>query len=229
MPNYLTLPASMANRPLLVPGRPQYLWGGYSATDSPTLAYGTNIAGSGSTATLTLQLYAGKVPTTSQLITVQGCSISGFNVIGATITNVSGFNTGDNSVGTVQYANVTLSPTVAASGMVVMPVAVTSDLITQASPSLQCTMPFNDPRIDQARTVEAQVIFTSLPTTATVVLEESLDDVTYSSLGTAATVAGGVQTKTNLSATLTAGRFYRFNPTVVTGGTNVAAYGIISA
>lgn len=230
MPSYITQPASFVNRPLLVPGRPHYVFGGYTSTVSPTLAYVTNVSAVGNTATVTLALLAGAIPTTSQLITVQRCSNSNFNAVGATVTAVSGFNTGDNSIGTVSYTLVGIGGVVsaAATGDAVLPVAETSDAAVNGA-SQQVTVPFNDPRIDQARTITAQCSFPSLPTTATVTLQGSDDDSTYFDIQAVGSVVAGVLVGGLLSVQNLSYRFYRLNLTNVTGGSSPKIIGKISA
>jgi hypothetical protein len=231
MPAFLTLPASLANRPLLVPGRPQYLFGTYSATTSPTLANITNISASVNTVTITVGLTAGVPPTTAQLITVQGASNSSINAVGATVTGVSGFTTGDLSTGTIAYTvnAVGTIASAAGAGTVVLPVAETADALTSSLISLQVTVPFNDPRIDQARTVTAQVSFPSLPTSVVVTLQDSDDDQTYYDVATVASVAAGVQTGGFLQVQNSSARFYRLSCGTVVGGSSPTIIGKVSA
>jgi hypothetical protein len=230
MPSFMTLPASLANRPLLVPGRPQYLFGGYSATTSPTQGYITNISASVNTVTISVVITS-VPPTTAQLITVQGASNSAINAIGATVTGVTGFNTGDLSTGTISYTvnAVGTIASAAGSGTVVLPVAETADALTSNLISQQVTVPFNDPRIDQARTVTAQVSFPSLPTSVVVTLQDSDDDQTYYDVAAVASVAGGTLTGGFLQVQNSSARFYRLSCGTVVGGSSPTIIGKVSA
>jgi hypothetical protein len=222
MPSFMTLPASMANRPLLVPGQPKYVFGTYTASTAPTRAILTNVALTSNVATVSLTLIEGAVPTTNQTITVQGCSNSVFNIVAATVTAVSGFNTGDNSAGTVSYAvtHANVGSAAATAQYVVLPVAVLADALSSNLISQQVALPYNDPRIDQSRTIVTQVSFPSLPTSVTVSLQASDDDINYTTIGTAAVIAGGVFTTGPLAQfTDQAANFYRLSCGTVSGGT----------
>ena len=218
MPYTINLPPSLFNTPLLVAGRPEYLLGTYSAKTSPTLLNITNISASGNSVTINATITAGKVPTTAQLLTVQNASNSGINAVGATVTSVTGFNTGDNSTGTIVYTvtGVGTIGSVAGSGQVVMPVAEVADVLQNGS-SISVASPFNDPRVSGARTITAQVSFPVLPTSATVVLSGSDDNVNFYSVGTVITVTAGVATGGFLQVQEDAARFHRFDITNYVG------------
>lgn len=229
MPAYMTQPASFQNRPLMVPGKKFYLFGSYNSDISPTLAFVTNVALSGNVATVTLKLTAGNIPTTSQTITIAQCSNTVFNVTGSQITGVSGFNSGDNSAGTVTFA-LTHADVVsaAATGNVILPTPVGTDACATSS-SQQVTLPFNDPRIDQSRTIVFQAGFPSIPTSCTLVAQESDDDVTYYDIGTIASVSGATVTGGLLSVSAQSAKWYRADLRSVIGGTSPTVWCTISA
>lgn len=229
MPSFITVPAAMQNRPLLVPGKRLMLFGTYNSDISPTLGFVTNASLTTNVATVTLQLNAGNIPAVNQLITIQQCSDSTFNVVGATITGVSGFNTGDNSTGTVTFALTHANVgSEAVTGNFVAPTPVIPDVCQNVS-SMQVTLPFNDPRIDQSRTLVFQAAFPSIPTTALLVAEVSDDDSTYYSLGTVASVTGGVVSGGLLEVSSQSAKFARMTLSNVTGGSSPTAWASISA
>jgi hypothetical protein len=229
MPAYLTQPASAANRRLLVPGRPEYVFGSRDGKSSDTLSYVTNASLTTNVATLTLKLAAGNVPIVGQLLTMLNCSDSTFNVTGAAITAVAGFNTGDNSTGTVSFALTHANVgSEAVSGYVFMPVPEIAEALVNGA-SIQVSVPFNDPRIDQSRTITAQMQYPSIPTTCTTTLQTSDDDINYFDVGTVASVSGGVVTGGLLQAQNLSSRYYRLNHSNVTGGTSPTCVGKISA
>lgn len=235
MPQFQTLDASLATRTLLTAGKPAYVWGSYQSDQSPTRAYVTHVAGDGTHATLTLAIYEGNAPVEGQEITVRGCSVAGLDTENTVISAVTGFDTGDNSTGTVSYLNSTSQAGAAGSGMATIPTSEVAEALANGA-SMQVTVPYNDPRIDQSRSVTAQVYFPTPPMTATVVLQQSDDDYNYfdcidPDTGTTVIVAvypgsppvtGGFAQIPN-SAT----RFYRLNASGVTGSGTVV--GKISA
>lgn len=230
MPSYFTQPASFQNRPLLIPGKRLFLFGSYNSDNSPTLGRITNVALTSNVATVTLQMTAGVIPViTNQTITIARCSNSVFNVTGSTITAVSGFNTGDNSTGTVSFA-LTHADVVsaAATGDFVCPTALVPDVCATGS-SMQVTPPFNDPRIDQSRTIVFQAAFPSVPTSCTLVAQESEDDSTYYDIGTVASVSGATVTGGFLSVAGQSGKWYRVDLRSVVGGSSPTIWCSISA
>lgn len=234
-PAFMNLPASMANRPLLVPGVPFYVFGTYSAKTSPTLLNITNISASVNTVTISATITAGNVPTTAQLLTVQNASVSSVNAIAATVTAVTGFDTGDNSTGTVSYTvtGVGTVASAAGSGQVVMPVAVIPDVLSTMLNnsdltvySQQVALPYNDPRIDQSRTIVVQVQFSSVPEACVVTLQASDDDVNYWNVATVITVTSGVPEGGLTQATFQSANFYRLAVTGLNLGSPPSAASI---
>jgi hypothetical protein len=224
------LPPSLINTELLIPGRLTYLLGYYSAKTSPTLANITNISAAVNTVTITVGLTAGNAPTTAQLLTVQNASNSAINAVSAPITAVTGFNGGDNSVGTIAYTvtGVGTIVSVAGSGQVVMPVAEVPDVLQNGS-SLSVAMPFNDPRIDQSRTIVVQASCPSAPTTATINLSASDDNVTFYTLQTVLSYTGGTAAGGMAEIAYQSVRFLRFDVSNVTGGSSPTVIARISA
>lgn len=223
------LQPSFQNVPLMVPGKPLFLLGSLSFSQSPTMAQVTNVALSGNVVTLSLALTAGAIPVVNQLISVQQCSVAAINGTAYTITAVSGFNTGDNSTGTVTFALTHANiVSVAATGNAIAPIPVTAD-VAQNGSSLYAALPFNDPRIDQSRTLVFQALFPSIPTTATLTAYVSDDGVTFYSIGTIASVAGGVVTGGLLEISAQSAAFVQVQIASVTGGTNPTVWCTVSA
>lgn len=217
------------NVPLLVPGKPLYLLGSLSFSQSSTIAYVTNVAITSNVATVSLQIIAGAVPVQNQLINIQQCSNSVFNVTNKTITGVSGFNTGDNSTGSVTFALAHADVvSVAATGNAIAPIPVTNDVCQNGS-SIYAALPYNDPRIDQSRTLVFQASFSSIPTTATLEALASDDGVTFYSLGTIASVTGGVVTGGFLEISAQSAAYVQVELSNVTGGTSPTVWCTVSA
>lgn len=214
---------------LLQSDRPEFLLGGFSDTTSPTRFQVTNVALTSNVATVTGTVISGNIPAVGSLITIQGVSAtnSEFNVTNVAVASVSISAT--TGIGTITFplthANVTA---VADSGIALVPQPITFEALANGSSKAAAT-PNNDPNEDGARTFQAQVFFGSLPTTATVTVQASAidQDSAYQTLGTVATVVGGVVTLSEAQYQLTMSRFLRFNISGVTGGTSPTIAAVI--
>jgi hypothetical protein len=227
MPVYQTLDPAIANRVLLIPGRPEYVLGTYDSKQSPLRCYITNVLANGSAATVALAAYEGNTPPVAGMtITIRGCSNALFNVNDAVITAVAGFTTGDMSTGTVTFALAQTVTTAAASGMATIPVPEVPEIIF-AGASKQVGVQFNDPRVDQGRTVTAQVSMSGTLTGVgfTVTLQESDDDVSYfdcvdpnsNQTCTVLVMSGGSPVGGFVQIPSSSARWYRLNVGTITG------------
>lgn len=221
MPPYVSGPFGPSPT-LLVSDRPEFLYGGFADTVAPTKFQITQVAIASNVATITGTVTAGTIPTVGSLISVQGTQTDSgaANVTNVAISAVSiSASTGQ---GTISYAATGSNQSATAdSGLAIVPQQITYDSLVAGS-SKSAATPNNDPQTDGARTFQAQVFFGSLPTTATVTLQASAVDQNsaYQTLGTVATVAGGVVTLSEAQFQLTMSRFLRFNVSGVTGGSS---------
>lgn len=201
-----------------------YLFGSYNYKQDNTRMYVTNVALTTNVATINVQITVGEIPIVGALLTISQTGSTGgaFNVNRAPITAVSINALG---VGTISYAlvrsNVGSAPD---AGSAIAEVPEIGDVAANGA-SIACCMAAPDS--DSQATVTAAVTFPSLPTAATVVLQQALKniDAEFTTIlptggGTAATVAAGVQTVGPVASyTLTRGNFYRFLVSGVSGGT----------
>src|SRR5271168_4462707 len=90
----------------LQPSIPGYCFGSYNNIVDNTNAYVTTVATSVDVATVGLKLIDGAIPVAGQLISIQGTTNAAgvYNVVNVPISTVAGFDTNDNSVGTVSFA-----------------------------------------------------------------------------------------------------------------------------
>jgi hypothetical protein len=220
MPSYQTTPFKPSPS-LLVAGTPQYVFGSFNDRVSPTLGTVISDAAVTTTATLVFQIRAGNVPAVSSLITVRGTANSAgvFNTTNATILTVSCTDAG---VCTVTYAiSSTTQVTRADGGEVEVPQPEVPETLANGA-SVPVVYPFNNAVPDNARGVTVVAAFPSLPTAATIVLQQAVvdKDSEYATVATVATVAGGVVTAGGqITVDPTLGRFYRVLVSGVSGGT----------
>lgn len=223
MPSYQTTPFK-ASPALLVAGSPQYVWGSYNDKTGPTFGYVISDSAVTTTGTVTFRITQGNVPIVGALISVVGTSnASGnFNVTNATILTVT---TTDAGICTVTYAITSSSVAVgtADSGQVLVPQTEVGETLANGS-SVPVAMPFGNTTYNLNQGLTVVVSFPSFPTTAVVVLQQAVKDIDseYATVATVATVTGGVVTAAGSQITVdpTLGRFFRFNVSNVTGGTN---------
>ena len=108
-------------------------------------------------------------------------------------------------------------------GQVIVPQPEVAEACVNES-SIPAAMPFGNTTYNLNQGLTVVVSFPSFPTTAVVVLQQAVKDIDseYATVATVATVTGGVVTAAGSQITVdpTLGRFFRFNVSNVTGGTN---------
>lgn len=192
-------------------GLATYLFGSFNAHQGDTVMLVNNVALTTNVATLTVQITAGEIPTVGSLITVQQTqSTSGlFNVVRAKLTGVT--IVAATGAGTVTFALTHADVVTAAdTGSAVVEVPEVGETVA-AVKSVPCI--FDAPHGSSQFTITTAVTFTTLPTAMTVSLQVALRDVDseYSTIGTAAVVAGTAYTQGPTSGfTLQKGMYYRF-------------------
>lgn len=223
MPSYVTSPFKQSPV-LLVSGLPTYLFGSYDDRSSPTFGYIQTDAAVTTTATVVFLIVSGNAPAAGEKITVRGAARSvNFNVTNGTILTAS---TTDAGVCTVTYAitSTTLS-TLADGGQVEVLRSEVGETYANGS-SVPAAAPFNNPNMQQGRTVTATVTFPTPATGGSVWLQGALFDVDdqyedivlINGLGSLSGASGPSEHVADLAF-----RFYRFNIRAVTGvGTVVA-------
>lgn len=222
MPAYQTTPFKQSPA-LLVSGTPTYLLGSYNDLTTDTYGYITSDSAVTTTATVVFQIVGGNIPTVGSKVSVRGASRSAnFNVTNGTILTVS---TTDAGVCTITYAITSTSLAVAAdAGEVRIPQPEVGETIANVS-SVPAAAPFNNPNMQQGRTVTATVTFPTSPTTAQVYLQGAQFDIDaeYEDIGLVNGTGSFGTTGPSLHVADLAFRFYRFNCRAVTGvGTVVA-------
>lgn len=182
-----------------VPGFPTYALGSFNSDVAPTSGSVIQVALASPTATVRVKVGTGNVPTTSQLISFQGVVPAYFNVVNAAILSVSAaVNTPDDGTYDITFSltnsniGTTLSP-----GRFDAPQAEIGDAVTlggtgtwsSAAIAIQHNTGPND-----GRSVRFDVSFPVLPGAVTVVAQSADHDVDteYVTLGTVASVVGGV-------------------------------------
>lgn len=222
MPAYIKSPFKPSPI-LLVAGKPEYLWGAFNDRTGPTTGLVISDAiNAGNTVTVVFQVTGGNIPVVGALVTIVGAANASGN-INVTNASIIGVTSTPAGVVTIQFQIQTPSGTqllLADSGQVIIPQPETSEALANGA-SVPVAVPFQNPQMDQGRSITAVVSLPSLPTTATITLQQSVqdNDVEYADIATVVSVAGGVSTGGQVTAEKTLGRFYRFNTTGVTGGT----------
>lgn len=218
MPAYQNAP--FRNPVLLQKGVPVYLYGSFSQQVGDSKLAVTNVALATNVATVTVQQITGPAVIVGDYISIiNTTSTTGlFNVNRAIITAVSiDSSTG---AGTITFALTHADVgSVANSGTAVVEPAEVGETLANGS-SIACLV--QAPEGDSQFTLPVAVTFPSLPTTATIVLQAAIKnlDAEYTTLGTVATVAAGVETVGPFGQVqLQRGYCYRFNASSVTGGT----------
>ena len=219
MPAYITSPFKPSPE-LLVAGRPSYLWGSYNDRTGPTIgSVISDQVNASNTAAVVFQILSGNIPVVGALATIVGTANSGntFNVTNAPIIGVTATPAG---IITIQFAvNFPAQALLADKGQVIIPQPEVAETLANGA-SFPVAVPFQNPQMDQGRAITAVVsIPGTLPTTATVTLQQAVQDIDseYADIATVISVTGGVATGGQVTAERTLGRFYRFNTTGVTG------------
>jgi len=190
----------------LQPGIPGYSFGALSNIVDNTNAFVTNVALTSNVATVSLKLRDGAIPVVNQLISIQGTQTASgaFNVTNVAIASVSGFASGDNSVGTVTFAlthaNVSSTPD---SGQASAPPLETGDTLTPTvatSGRAFALAPVNV--LGNARSIAWRVSFPSTPPSSSFeadLMGSIKQSGPYFKLDKITSVSGGTQTYTPLA------------------------------
>lgn len=220
MPAYQTTPFK-ASPALLVSGTPTYLLGSYNDLTTDTYGYIQTTAAVTTTATVVFQIVGGNAPAVGSKISVRGAGRSNnLNVTNGTILTVS---TTDAGVCTVTYAIASTSlATLADGGEVRIPQPEVGETAANGS-SVPAAAPFNNPNMQQGRTVTATVTFPTAPTTAAVYLQGAQFDIDseYEDIGLVNGIGSFGTTGPSLHVADLAFRFYRFNTRFLTGAGTV--------
>ena len=219
MPAYQATPFGI--RKVLLPGIVGYSFGGFNINIPTTKMRVTSVAIATNVATLGVTLDAGVLPAVGSLISVQGTQTTtsggapNFNVSNASITAVSGFNTGNNDTGTVSFALVSsnISTTVDA-GSALVPQPETADAMATGS-GQQFGMLVSQGLANNSRDISWAISTPSAPGsfTANLQVADVDQDANYTTVDT--TTAAGNRTITGIRA-----NFVRGNISAVSGGTN---------
>lgn len=228
MPAYVASPFHPVIQ-LLVAGTPSYVWGNFNDKTGPTLGTVVSNSSAGTAGVLNVQILSGNVPIVNSFITVIGTANSGgvFNVTNATITSVSAAANPDAGYYSIGYAvSSTTQATTLDGGQFSVPQIEIGEPLTGTGASAPVASPFNNPEMQEGKSITASVSFPTAPTSATVVLQGALfdKDSEYVTIGTLGT--------TNASSTFQSGqgavgtvesvnilnfRFYRLNCTALVG------------
>ena len=179
--------------------------------------YVTNIVGNGTTATLTVQIFGGEIPTVGSLVSVSktATSAGAFNVNRQPLTAVSINALG---AGTISFLSGTSVATTPDTGTAIAEVPEIAETLAEGKSIAVC---LESPECDSQKTVPLAVTFTTKPTAVTVTLQVALRnvDAEFTSTTTAVTVAGGAYTAGPVvQATLQRGYYYRVLVSGLTAG-----------
>ena len=208
---------------LVMKGVAAYLWGSFDPRIGNSNLYLTQIAGSGSAATATVQLMNGPVPVIGGLITIINSTTSAgaFNVRRAVITAVT-INAATGA-GTIQFASATSVAATADTGTVIVEPAEVSESLVNNTASIACV--HQAPGGDSQFTVPIAVTFPVLPTAVTVSLQGAIknSNAEYTTMTPpVAVVAAGVQTQGPFAqAQLQRGYVYRVLVSGLTGNGSI--------
>jgi hypothetical protein len=223
MPAYQTTPFKQSPA-LLVSGTPSYVFGSFDDRSSPTVGNVISDSSVTTTATVTFMVQSGNTPKVGELISVVGAGRSNnFNVTNATILSVVAAVDGNSvptGVVTVTYAiSSTSLGTAADTGTVMVPrPEVGESLSAGTTASVPVAAPFNNPNLQQGRTIGATVTFPVAPQQGTVFLQGAMQDLDseYENIGTVAG-AGSVAVGPTLEVSDMSYRFYRLRAVGITG------------
>lgn len=226
MPAYSTTPFKPLPA-LLQAGTPQYVLGSFNDRTGPTKGYVISNSAVTTTATLVFQITEGNIPLVGSLISVVRCvNSANFNVTNVALLTVSTTTAG---VCTVTYTiTSTTQSSTPDSGAVIIPQPEVGETCQNES-SVAVAMPYGGVTYDLHQALTVVCSFPSLPTTATVVLQQAVQDQDseYATVATVATVTGGAVSAAGAQITVdpTLGRFFRLNVSGVTGGSTPTIVG----
>ena len=242
MPFYILSPFKPSPQ-LITPGSPAYLLGKYLEKTSPTSGNVISNSAAGTTATVTLQILSGYVPTVDALITIVGCANNAvFNATNTPILSVSAAAVPDAGIYTVTFTVAsTTQATTSDAGQFLIPQIEVGESITigLAQSSAPVVAPvWNVSGKSLSATVKLPATTTANPSTltgVTVLLQgANLDlDNEYNTIATVASSlaagstvdwqSGQGDTATGTLATGSVNflnfRFYRFQVTTAGSGT----------
>lgn len=213
---------------LLTPGKPEWLYGSYNSNTGDTTAIVLSDSAVGTVATIVVKITGGNIPVVGALLTVIGTSNSAgvFNTVNTPILSVSAAQAPDQGVFSLTYTIATTAQTSTPdSGLVRIPQPEVGETVIAAS-SIPVAMPYGATTFNQNQAITTSVFFPStLPTTATVNLQQSLGDFDpqYQNVAVVASIVAGAvvggnasgYTQTTIDPSL--GRFFRFNISGLTG------------
>ena len=219
---------------LLVAGTPSYVFGSYNDKTGPTTGYVLSDSSIGTTATINVKIMSGNIPIVGSLITVVGTASSAgaFNSTNSTVTAVSSPQSPDTGFYSISYTIAsTTQATTADAGQFIIPQIEVGDALTSTGASIEVASPFNNPEMQEGKSITVSVSFPTAPTSATVVIQgANLNaDSEFQTIGTIIT-AGNTSSAwqsgqgDSATGTLASGsvptinfRFYRLNVTALTG------------
>lgn len=222
MPAYVNSP--FAPPPLLIEGVPNYLFGSKSYRQANTKMNISSITSSTASAIVTGTIVEGEIPVTGALASIQQtASQSGaFNVSRAALTG-SAF-TAATGVGSLTFSGAFATQSSAPDfGTAIVEVPEIPETLVAGASIAIC---IQQPRSGGQRTITTEVSFPTMPTAATVALQEAVTNNAgeFTTIGTAAVVASGAYTTGPVASfTLTQGNFYRFLVSGITGTGTIAA------
>lgn len=218
---------------LLVAGTPSYVWGSFNDRTGPTQGTIVSDSGNGSTSSITIQILSGNIPVVGALFTSVGSTnaAGAYNFTNAPILSVSSPANPDQGLYTITVAGSGSSASAPDTGQYSIPQPEIGEALTGTGASVPVAAPFNNPEMQEGKSITASVSFPTAPTSATVVLQGALfdKDSEYVTIGTLGTTNGSSTFQTGQGAAGTVAdvnivnfRFYRLNCTaLVSTGTIV--------
>jgi len=210
-----------------VPGLSTYLFGALARTTAPTRMTLTSFSITSNVALITATVIEGNAPVAGQLFSILNSSSAILTAAG--VQNVAiaaspapaASNTPDNGVWTfsVAFTHANVGATAFTGAGFAAQVETTEALVNSSSvpAALQANTGPNN-----GQTIRCDVEIPSLPTTATIVVQTSdIDlDANYQTLGTVASVAGGVLSGGSVVFANVRANFVRYKVSAVTGGSS---------
>lgn len=217
MPPYTSSPFNSIS--VMTPGTPFYVYGGYNDRVAPSKFSISNVVLTSNVATLTVLIREGNIPAVGSLVSVQGTqqASGAFNVTNVALTNVT--VDAVTGAGTIAFALTHADvATHSDSGFAIVATPETSEALVNGS-SVAVSIPYDSGQPDQGRSVKADVLFPTIPTTATVELQVAVinQDADFISMATVASVAAGVATYAQPTLAAEPGRFYRLKTSGLVG------------
>lgn len=231
MPAYINTPFKPTPR-LLVSGTPEYVWGSKNSQLADCVGYVIANSSSAGTQTLVFQIVSGNSPIVSATLYQLLANITGtannsgkFNATNVAVLTATTTSSG---ICTITYAsgNSFSQASLPDGGSVVIPVVEVGETFANGA-SMAVATPFNNPNVQQGRTINATVTFpvpTQQPTAGTVYLQGAIidRDSEYEDIGAIITIGSPTSGGPTLEIVDSAYRFYRLlNVGVLGGGTVV--------